>query len=216
MDQKPAPRVTASLTPEHNWPAAARVVHPSLRPLGTAGVDGSRLHLSYTNGIPGKPLVSPGPAGLPIVYVLPGDGFEVLVGADHLSAWGVSADRVHAAAMKNLAVWSTDASWVDEISGDRRVLWSDSGQGMDAVRILLEDVRRRLVADLAGTGRVLVGMPERDLLIAAGLAEGDTEFAELFAGYVADRSHAADEPIDDRVFELVDGELREFPVPSAV
>jgi hypothetical protein len=216
MTQDPAPRVTASLTPEHDWAAAARVVHPSLRPVGTVGVESGRLHLSYSNGVPGRPLVSPGPAGLPLVYVLPGAGFEVLVGADHLSAWGVPPDRVHAAAMKNLAVWSTDAPWVEEISGDRRVLWSDSGHGMDAARILLEEVRKRLASDLAGAGRVLVGMPERDLLIAASLAEGDSEFAELFAGYVADRSHAADQPIDDRVFELVDGELREFAIPDAV
>jgi len=59
-------------------------------------------------------------------------------------------------------------------------------------------------------GRVLVGLPERDLLIAAGLAEGDADFPALFAQYVADRAEAADEPIDDRVFELLDGELVEF------
>jgi hypothetical protein len=29
----------------------------------------------------------------------------------------------------------------------------------------------------------------------------------MFADYVADRARAADEPIDGRVFELVDGEL---------
>jgi hypothetical protein len=39
------------------------------------------------------------------------------------------------------------------------------------------------------------------------VAEGDDEFALMFADYVADRANAADEPIDDRVFELVDGEL---------
>ena len=41
----------------------------------------------------------------------------------------------------------------------------------------------------------------------AGLAEGDDDFAALFADYVADRARAADDPIDDRIFELVDGEL---------
>ena len=61
--------------------------------------------------------------------------------------------------------------------------------------------------DLALAGRILIGLPERDLLIAAGVAEGDDEFALMFADYVADRANADDEPIDDRVFELVDGEL---------
>ena len=215
MEQAAAARVAASLAPEHDWTAASRVVHPSLRPLGTAGVEVGRLRLSYSNGMPGKPLVARGPAGLPIVYVIPGDGFEVLVGADHLSAWGVSPEKVHAAAMANLAIWSTEATWVDEVDGHRRVLWSDWGQGMDAARILLEDVRRRLTTDLSGSGRVLVGMPERDLLIATGLSDGDAEFAALFADYVADRSRGADEPIDARVFELVDGELREFEAATS-
>jgi len=39
------------------------------------------------------------------------------------------------------------------------------------------------------------------------MADGDDEFVSMFAGYVADRAGAADEPIDGRVFELVDGEL---------
>ena len=59
----------------------------------------------------------------------------------------------------------------------------------------------------------MIGLPERDLLIAAGLAEGDEDFAALFAEYVADRAAAADDPIDARIFELVEGELIEFRTP---
>ena len=87
------------------------------------------------------------------------------------------------------------------------MVWSDLGEGLDAVRILLLEVRVRLAADLGPTHRILVGVPERDLLVAARLADGDDEFASMFADYVADRARAADEPIDSRVFELVDGEL---------
>ena len=122
-------------------------------------------------------------------------------------AWGVRPDQVHAAAMSNLGAWSTGASWLDEVDGHRRVVWSDWGEGLDAARILLSEVRDRLVSDLAPARRILIGLPERNLLIAAGLADGDDEFASMFADYVADRARAADEPIDGRVFELVDGEL---------
>jgi hypothetical protein len=69
------------------------------------------------------------------------------------------------------------------------------------------------MSDLAPARRILVGLPERDLLIAAGLADGDDEFASLFADYVADRAQAADDPIDDRIFELVEGELVELQAP---
>ena len=162
--------------------------------------------------MPGKPLIREGPAGLPMAYVIPGGGYEVLVGEDHLLAWGVGPDEVHAAAMANLAAWSGGASWVDEVDGQRRVVWSDSGEGMDAALILLAEVRLQLASDLASTGRVLVGVPERDLLIAGVLAEGDDEFAVMLADYVADRARGADEPIDHRLFELVDGELVEFGI----
>ena len=59
-------------------------------------------------------------------------------------------------------------------------------------------------------GRVLVGVPERHLLVAGSLRPDDAEFAELFAQFIREANAAADEPIDDRVFELVSGELVVF------
>ena len=57
---------------------------------------------------------------------------------------------------------------------------------------------------------MLVGLPDRDLLVAGTLRPGDAEFAALFAEFVVEQSGGADEPIDRRVFELVDGRLVEF------
>jgi hypothetical protein len=207
MERDPAPRLAPSLAPEHEWSAACRLLHPALRPRGTVGVDGRNPRVPSGAGLPGKPLILAGPAGLAVAYVIPGPGFGVFVGAEHLLAWGVGPDEVHAAAIANLRVWSSGTPWVAEASGSRHVVWSDSGQGMDAARILLPEVRAQLAADLAATGRVLVGLPERHLLVAAGLAGSDDEFALLFAAYVADLSNAAVDPIDPRLFELVDGEL---------
>jgi hypothetical protein len=202
---RPAP----SLAPEHDWAAASKLVRPALRPTGTAGSDGRDLRLP-TGSNPGKPIVAPGPAGLSIVYVIPGSGFDVVVGVDHLLAWGVGVDQVHAAALSNLQLWSDGAGWEDETNGSRRVTWSDAGDGLDAARILLPQVRERLLSVLEPARRVLVGLPERDLLIAAALADEDADFAAMFASYVADRARTADDPIEGRVFELVDGELAEF------
>lgn len=207
MAKDPASSTPPSLTPEHDWKAASRLVRPALRPVGTSGSDGRNLHLATRHHGPGQPIVQSGPVGLSIVYVLPGPGFDVVVGVDHLLAWGVGPDEVHAAAISNLGSLSGGASFVDEVDGHRRVVWSDWGEGLDAARILLAEVRSQLASDLGPGCRILIGLPERDLLIATGLADGDDEFAALFADYVADRAHAADEPIDDRIFELVDGEL---------
>jgi hypothetical protein len=210
LNRDPASRPAASLAPEHDWAAASKLIRPALRPMGTAGTDGRDLRLPAAHAGPGKPIMKAGPAGLPIVYVLPGAGFDVVVGVEHLLAWGVGPDQVHAAAISNLRAWSDEAGWVDESSGHRRVCWSDLGEGGDAARILLPQVRDHLVSALGPGRRILVGLPERDLLIAVGLAEDDIEFAAMFAVYVAERAGTADEPIDDRVFELIEGELVEL------
>jgi hypothetical protein len=213
-----APDAHAALiaeSPEHDWTAASAILYPLLRPAGTQGLevasidaaalaaDSSRSH--------SQPLVDEGPAGLTVVYAMPGSGFDVIVNGDHLLSWGVSASAVQDAAMRNLATWSATAAWTDEVSGDRRLISSDTGDGWDASRILLPDVRDRLANELGGGSRILVGLPERHLLVAGALLPTDDEFAGLFAEFVLEASGGADEPGDRRVFELTDGRLVEFP-----
>ena len=123
---------------------------------------------------------------------------------------GVEPSEIQDAAMRNLAAWSATAPWTDEVSGDRRLISSDTGNGWDAVRILLPDVIAHLSAELGGLGRILIGLPERHLLTAGSLRPGDDDFATLFAEFIVEHSGGADEPIDRRVFELVDGRLVEF------
>jgi len=122
----------------------------------------------------------------------------------------VPPDTLRAAAMANLAAWSATAPWTDEVSGHRRLISSATGDGGDAARVLLPDVRAYLVGELGSGARVLVGLPERDLLVAAALYAGDDEFAILFAEFVATQAAGADQPLDRRVHEMVGGELRPF------
>lgn len=209
----------ASSAPEHDWAAAQAMLFPVLRPAGTTGTamaevdreqiaqDGLHAHA--------QPLVDPGPADLTVAYVLRTGSFDILVNADHLVSWRVDADVVRAAAFENLRTWSATAPWTDELSGDRRLLASDTGSGCDAARVLLPDVRAYLAAELGQDARVLVGLPNRELLVAGALHENDHEFGGLFAGFVTDLSTDADEPIDARIFELVDGELTPLePTPA--
>ena len=157
-----------------------------------------------------QPLLDVGPAGLPVVYTIDAGAYDIVVNGDHLLSWGIGAAEIQDAAMRNLSRWSASAPWTDEISGDRRLVSSDTGDGWDAVRILLPEVTAHLTAELASYGRILVGLPERHLLTAASLRPDDTEFATLFAEFVLEQSGGADEPVDRRVFELVDGRLVEF------
>jgi hypothetical protein len=202
----PAADASPAAAPEHDWTAAAGHIYPVLRPAGTHGtmlaaVDEAEL---AQEGLKkhALPLIDPGPADLAVAYALREPAYDVLVNADHLLAWGVGADQLRDTAMANLAAWSASAPWTDELSGDRRLLSSDTGEGSDAARILLEDVRHHLAGECGGTGRVLVALPDRDLLIAGSLSPGDGEFAAQFAAFVADVADDAHEPIDSGLFEL--------------
>jgi hypothetical protein len=206
--QAPPPGDAAqALASEHDWESAASHVYPVLRPSGTHGtklaeIDSEQL---AQEGLKkhALPLIDPGPADLAVAYVLREAAYDILVNADHLLAWGVDADRLRDTAMANLAAWSARAPWTDELSGTRRLLSSDTGEGSDAARILLEDVRHHLAGECGGPARVLVALPDRDLLVAGSLNPDDREFATQFAAFVADVADDAHEPIDHGLFELV-------------
>ena len=201
-------------SPEHDWGAAASLLYPLLRPSGTHGLEVSKIDatLLATDSLRShsQPLVDEGPCDLSVVYAMQGSGFDVIVNGDHVLSWAVPASEIQNAAMRNLATWSATAAWTDEVSGERRLISSDTGDGWDSSRILLPEVRQRLTAELGTGSRILIGLPERHLLIAGALQPGDEEFAALFAEFVLESSGGADEPVDRRIFELVDGRLVEF------
>ncbi len=212
----PAPPTSTSPvdTPEHDWALARTLVRPAFRPTGTQGLameslDREALSQHAMQGH-SQPLVDVGPARLPVVYTIAGPGFDVVVNGDHLLSWGIEPRELQDAAIRNLATWAATAPWSEEVSGERRLISSDTGDGLDAARILLPDAIAHLASELGGAGRVMVGIPERHLLAAATLRPDDPDFAQLFADFVIEQSGGADEPIDRRVFEIVDGRLVEF------
>jgi hypothetical protein len=213
----PPPEKTASPmdSPEHDWGLARELVRPAFRPVGTQGmsvetVDRDTLAQHTLQTHHSQPLLDSGPAGLPIVYTIGAGGFDIVVNGDHLLSWGIEPSQLQDAALRNLATWASNAPWSEETSGDRRVISSDTGEGLDAVRILLPDALAYLARELGGEGRVLVGIPERHLLLAATLRADDPNFAPLFGEFVIEQSGDADEPVDRRLFEIVDGRLVEF------
>ena len=213
----PRPQSSSSVvdSPEHDWALARDVIRPAFRPIGTQGLaieDVQRETLAqHAMQSHAQPVLDAGPAGLPVVYAIPAGGFDIMVNGDHLLSWGIEAVELQDAALRNLAAWAATAPWTDEVSGDRHLISSDTGDGMDAVRILLPDVVAHLARELGVNGaRVLVGIPERHLLTAASLRPDDQGFAAMFADFILEQSGGADEPIDRRVFEIVDGRLVEF------
>ena len=203
-----------ALAVEHDWTAAAPNIFPVLRPEGTHGTMLADLDADAlaAEGLKkhALPVIDAGPAGLAVAYALRSPAYDVLVNADHLLAWGVDAARLREQAMDNLRAWSGAAPWSDELSGERRLISSDTTEGSDAARILLPEVRSHLAGECGGAARVLVAVPDRDLLIAGSLAPGDEAFAEQLGTFVAEVADGAHEPIDRGLFELVGDELVRF------
>lgn len=213
------PTTAVADSPEHDWELARPLIYPAFRPVGTLGlpiesIDRESL-VAHATQSHAQPLIGQGLAGLPVVFTIAAGGFDIVVNGDHLLSWGVAPLEIRDAAMRNLATWSATAPWSSEESGERHLVSSQTGEGFDAARILLPDVAAHLVDVLGSFGRILVGIPERHLLIAGSMRPGDDEFAGLFASFVIEQSGGADEPIDRRVFELRNGQLVVFDGPVA-
>src|SRR3990170_1960202 len=212
----PPPSSTSVVdSPEHDWTLARDVIRPAFRPIGTQGLAIEEVHrdtlAQHAMQSHAQPVLDAGPAGLPVVSAIPAEGYDIVVNGDHLLSWGIEAVELQDAALRNLATWAATAPWTEEVSGERHLISSDTGDGLDAVRILLPDVIAHLSGQLGRDGaRVLVGLPERHLLPAASLRPDDQGFAAMFAEFIVEQSGGADEPIDRRVFEIVDGRLVEF------
>ncbi len=204
-----------SAAPEHDWAAALDHVFPSLRPKDTHGaslddLDESRLqHEGMKKHA--LPLIDAGPADLSIVYVLREPAYDVVINAEHLLTWAIEAQTLRDAAMANLRAWSAAAPWTEELDGPRRLLSSDTGDGGDAARILLPEVRKHLAGECGGPSRVLVGLPDRDFLIAGSLHPSDGAFAGQFGAFVHDVMDGAHEPIEGGLFELVGEDFELVP-----
>jgi hypothetical protein len=198
--------VPPSEAPEHDWAAAMGHVFPALRPADTHGTpldDLDEFRLQH-EGMKkhALPVIDPGPANLSIVYVLRQPSYDVVVNAEHLLTWAIEAQALRDAAMANLRAWSATAHWTEELDGLRRLLPSATGEGGHAARILLPEVRSHLAGECGGPSRVLVGLPDRDLLIAGSLHPTDADFAGQFAAFVRDLTDGAHEPIDGGLYEL--------------
>jgi len=211
----PEPVVHGAEAPEHDWAAARTRVFPLLRAAGTEGVDADAISATFDKGVLANtiPIRRAGPAGLTVVYGIAADGFAILVNAEHLLSWGVAGAELDATARDNLTAWSADAEWSEEQEDSRRLLSSSTCDGYDASRVLLPEVRARIAELAAGSPdgtRVLVGVPDRDLLVAAPLVPGDEAFVAPFREFVAEQFEAGSMPISGDVLELREGELVAF------
>src|SRR4029079_9623667 len=104
----PAPETTTSAvdSPEHDWSLARALVQPAFRPVGTQGLELETIQrddlLAHASKSHAQPLADVGPAGIPVVYVIPAAGFDIVVNGDHVLSWGIEPTELQDAAIANL------------------------------------------------------------------------------------------------------------------
>ena len=204
------------MRPSRTGSARKDLLYPAFRPVGTQGL---AMESIDRDALSAHAAAEPRPAAdrrrarpscRSSTPSTPG-AFDIVVNGDHLLSWGVEPSEIQDAAIAEPRRLVGDARRGPTRSrATGGSISSDTGDGWDAARILLPEVLAHLTAELGSVGRILVGLPERHLLIAGSLRPDDADFATLFAEFVVEHSGGADEPIDRRVFELVDGRLVEF------
>ena len=123
----PAPPTAGSVTeaPEHDWAAAATLIFPALRPAGTHGprLDRDRRGRARGRGPTqhAQPLVDEGPAGLPVVYVLPPAASTS--SSTPTTCWRGASSRTSSRTRR----WRTSRAWSAERGLDRRARPASGG-----------------------------------------------------------------------------------------
>ncbi|HBY96212.1 MAG: DUF1444 family protein [Ardenticatenaceae bacterium] len=107
-------------------------------------------------------------AGLVVTYVFDFPDRRAYVNADQLdqmmSRPGITFDMIHEYALENLRVRTTSRSYATHGLRDKTMIMCETRDGYAATRILLPDLMAGWAERIPG--RMLIGIPNRDFLIA--------------------------------------------------
>ncbi|MDW8147882.1 MAG: DUF5688 family protein [Roseiflexaceae bacterium] len=146
-------------------------------------------------------------ADLIITYVVDEPQSVAYINEHHLKQWGVSEREIHKLALRNLRRRTDErARYLMIGEGEQRLFIFNSNDGYDATRLLLTDI----LADWAKRvcGQLVIGVPNRDFLIALGDANPD--ILRSVAAQIQVNSIQRDHGLTDRLFTLVGGQIREY------
>ncbi|HYG59031.1 MAG TPA: DUF1444 family protein [Symbiobacteriaceae bacterium] len=148
--------------------------------------------------------------GLHVIYGVEERGDKIrYVEYQELRDWGVSHTTVHVTAVRNLERL-TLGKRVNKLAapdGSRPMFIWHLEDGYDAARILLPD----WLGDFAGAveGRLLVGVPHRNWLVAFG--DGDPDMVDVIRRRVATEYKTADFPVSPHLYWWTGERLERVP-----
>lgn len=123
-----------------------------------------------------------------------------------LARWGVSEYAVHEQAITNLRRISGQVPYHVTGSGSQQLVIFNHNDGLDAARILLPDMLAQVTSGI--TGEIVIGIPNRDFMILFSDDDPDRVSAVALQITRDVRQHA--HGLSDKLFTLVDGEIREY------
>jgi uncharacterized protein YtpQ (UPF0354 family) len=102
-----------------------------------------------------------------VSYVIDETSSVAYLNEEHLEHWGIGEQDIHAAALANLRRRTeTMVQYTTVGEGNQRLYMYSSQDGYDATRILLPELLEQWRPQMSG--RMAIGIPNRDFLIAFG------------------------------------------------
>jgi uncharacterized protein YtpQ (UPF0354 family) len=145
-------------------------------------------------------------ADLIIVYTIDEERSVAFINEDHLERWSITEQELHARALVNLQARTNEVRFTTTGTGEQRLFIYSTGDGYDATRLLLTEMLTQWAKSLPG--RLIVGIPNRDFLIAFSDANPDTLQAIAHQIQVDSAQRALG--LTDQLFTLEKGAVRAY------
>lgn len=158
-----------------------------------------------------EPAQTPFPGRLAVVYAVDRADDFTIARPDDLERWGTTLDALHELALDNLLRRTNeDEPLLCEPSGGQKLCGWASGDGYDATRMVVPELRRQIVREYGGPAVYAVPMEHVFVALSQALiARGRTE--ELFRLKVSRDFQTSDDPLSPDVFVERNGELALLP-----
>lgn len=146
-------------------------------------------------------------ADLIITYVVDEPRSVTFINEVHLERWGIAVQDLHERALANLRRRTDEqVDYITTNEGDQRLFIYNSQDGYDATRLLLPDLLAEWARQLPG--RMVIGIPNRDFLIA--FSDANDEIMRNVAQQIQADSVNRQYGLTDQLFTLADGQVREY------
>lgn len=147
-----------------------------------------------------RPAQTPFPGRLAVVYAVDGEDAFTLVRPADVERWGTTVGELHELALDNLlAQTNEEEPLLCEPSGGQQLCGWASGDGYDAARLVVPELRDQIVEELAGPAAYAVPMENVFIALALDVLEtGNTE--QLFRIKLQRDFQTSDDPLSPEIF----------------